>query len=129
MPSPVAATYGRYTGACPRLQLGHGTRAPPFVSRTQAKRVCRLDVETVRMAKELGLSPRVLMKNVASKSQPWKAPVHVWVRDMYAARQAKIARKRAGQCYPSVGTEEHGAEAGPPNRGELTIDFLDEVPF
>jgi len=61
----------------------------------KAKRVCRLNAETVRMAKELGLRPRSLMKNIPSKSQLWKAPVHVWVRDMYEAMQEKAARKRA----------------------------------
>jgi len=61
----------------------------------EAKRVCRLNAETVRMAKELGLSPRGLMKNIPSKSQSWKAPVHVWIRDMYAAMQEKAARKKA----------------------------------
>lgn len=63
----------------------------------KAKRVCRLNAETVRMAKELGFSPRNLMKNVPNKDQPWKAPVHVWVRDLYEARQEKAARKKAGQ--------------------------------
>ncbi len=61
----------------------------------KAKRVCRLNAETVRMAKELGFTPRNLMKNVPNKSQPWKAPVHVWVRDLYEAKQEKAARKKA----------------------------------
>ena len=61
----------------------------------KAKRVCRLNAEAVRMAKELGLSPRGLMKNIPSKSQPWKAPVQVWIRDIYEAMQEKSARKKA----------------------------------
>lgn len=60
----------------------------------KAKRVCRLNAETVRMAKELGMSPRSLMKNVPSKSQRWKAPVHVWVRELYAARRGEGAHKK-----------------------------------
>lgn len=62
--------------------------------RAKAKRVCRLNAETVRMAKELGLNPRSLMKNIPSKSQPWKAPVHIWIRDLYEERQEKTARKK-----------------------------------
>lgn len=62
---------------------------------TMAKQVCRLNSETVRMAKELGLNPRSLMKNIPSKSQPWKAPVQVWIRDIYEAMQEKSARKKA----------------------------------
>lgn len=61
----------------------------------EARRLCRLNVEVVRMAKELGLNPRKLIKNRPNKAQPWKAPVHVWIRDLYDKRQAKAARKRA----------------------------------
>jgi len=60
----------------------------------RAKRLCRLNVETVRMARELGLNPRKLIKNIPGKSQPWKAPVHVWIRDLYEKMQAKAARRR-----------------------------------
>ncbi len=45
------------------------------------------------MAKELGLNPRSLIKNIPNKSEPWKAPVNAWVREMYAKRQVK-ARSR-----------------------------------
>jgi hypothetical protein len=40
----------------------------------QAKKVCRLNQEEIRMAKELGMGPRVLMRNVPSPKQQWKAP-------------------------------------------------------
>ena len=63
----------------------------------EAKRKCRLNAETLRMAKELGLNPRSLIKNMHNKAEPWKGPVHVWIREMYEKRQAKAARKRAGQ--------------------------------
>lgn len=55
----------------------------------EAKRKCRLNAETLRMARELGLTPRSLLKNIPSPSQRWKAPVHVWIREMYAKRGAK----------------------------------------
>ncbi len=38
------------------------------------------------MAKELGLSPRSLIKNIPSPKQQWKAPVKEWVRDIYQRR-------------------------------------------
>ena len=41
---------------------------------TEAKRKCRLNDETLRMAKELGLAPRSLLKNIPSPSERWKAP-------------------------------------------------------
>jgi len=48
-----------------------------------AKRLCRLSVEEVRMARELGLNPRKLSKHVPSPAQPWKLPVGQWVRELH----------------------------------------------
>lgn len=62
----------------------------------EAKRKCRLNTETVSMAKELGLNPRSLIKNIPNRAEPWKAPVHIWIREMYEKRQVKAARKQSG---------------------------------
>ena len=67
----------------------------------KAKKVCRLNTEDIRMAKELGLSPRALMKNVPSPTEQWKAPVKIWIRDLYAKRQQKAARKEAQRSAAS----------------------------
>lgn len=61
----------------------------------EAKRRCRLNAEDVRMAKEMGLNPRSLIKNIPSKTEPWKLPVNDWIREMYQKRQAKSARRKA----------------------------------
>ncbi|MGD0621174.1 MAG: hypothetical protein ABSA82_01735 [Thermacetogeniaceae bacterium] len=61
----------------------------------EAKKKCRLNVETVKMAREMGLNPRNLIKNIPNKSEPWKAPVAVWIREIYQKRQEKALRKRA----------------------------------
>ncbi len=61
----------------------------------EAQRRCRLNAETLRMAKELGLNPQSLIKNIPSKSQPWKAPVAVWIRELYRKREEKAARRQA----------------------------------
>ena len=55
----------------------------------EAKKKCRLNVETVRMAKEMGLSPRSLIKNIPNKSESWKKPVYLWIREMYQERKDK----------------------------------------
>jgi hypothetical protein len=60
----------------------------------KAKKVCRLNMEDIRMAKEVGLSPRALMKNVPSPTQQWKAPVKAWIRNLYETRKEKAARKK-----------------------------------
>ncbi|MBC8059803.1 MAG: hypothetical protein H7Y18_03975 [Clostridiaceae bacterium] len=61
----------------------------------EAKNKCKLNAETLRMAKEMGLNPRSLIKNIPSKSEQWKAPVSVWIQDMYEERQAKANKKKA----------------------------------
>ncbi|WP_197454460.1 hypothetical protein [Stieleria varia] len=40
----------------------------------KAKQVCRLNMDDIRKAKELGLGPQALIRNVPSPSQQWKAP-------------------------------------------------------
>ncbi len=52
----------------------------------EAKKRCRLSAEAMQMAKELGISPRGLMKNIPAKSEPWKQPVEAWVRALYCKR-------------------------------------------
>jgi len=60
---------------------------------TEAKRRCGLSAEDVRMAREMGLNPLSLIKNIPSPTQRWKAPVRDWVRDLYADRQRRAARR------------------------------------
>jgi len=55
----------------------------------EARRRCRLSPERLAMAKELGLNPRTLIKNIPSRSEPWKAPVEEWVRDLHARRRSQ----------------------------------------
>jgi len=62
----------------------------------EAQRRCRLSDEAVRMAKELGIGPRSLIKNIPARTQQWKSPVEDWVRDLYDKRQRKAARKNPG---------------------------------
>jgi hypothetical protein len=55
----------------------------------KAKRLCRLNADDVDKAKQLGLSPRKLIKNIPILSEPWKSPVNVWIRELYEKKQAK----------------------------------------
>lgn len=52
----------------------------------EARKRCRLSDEAVQMARELGMSPRGLIKNIPEQSEPWKAPVENWVRELYRKR-------------------------------------------
>ena len=61
----------------------------------EAKSKCRLNDEDIRIAREMGLNPVKLIKNIPSKSQPWKSPVKEWLHDIYEKHQAKIARRKA----------------------------------
>ena len=45
------------------------------------------------MAKEMGLNPKSLIKNIPNKSEQWKAPVKEWIHDMYDKRLEKSRKK------------------------------------
>lgn len=59
----------------------------------EAKRKCRLNNEDIELAKRLGLNPRSLIKNVPNKSEPWKAPVKDWLRNIDEKRRKKATQK------------------------------------
>jgi len=71
----------------------------------EAKKKCRLNVETIRIAKEMGLNPRSLIKNIPNKSEKWKAPVHVWIREMYQKRREKALRKKASKKNAQINVD------------------------
>jgi hypothetical protein len=48
----------------------------------KTKNVCRLNMEDIRMAEELGMSPQSLRKNKPSPSQPWKQPLKEWIGEL-----------------------------------------------
>ena len=55
----------------------------------EAKRKCRLGDEEIRMAREMGLNPKSLIKNIPNKKEMWKAPVKDWIHDMDEDRQRR----------------------------------------
>ena len=60
----------------------------------RAKKLCRLSMEDIRMAKELRLSPKSMIKNIPSPSQQWKAPVKDWIRELYQKHRQKSAKEK-----------------------------------
>jgi hypothetical protein len=56
----------------------------------EAKKRCRLNASDIRMATELGMTPKSLIKNIPSKSQQWKMPVKDWVRDLFSEKFGKV---------------------------------------
>ena len=57
----------------------------------EAKKKCRLNEEETRMAKEMGLNPKSLIKNIPTKSEQWKAPVKEWLHEIYDKRMKKTS--------------------------------------
>ncbi|MFD2617746.1 hypothetical protein [Terrilactibacillus laevilacticus] len=57
---------------------------------TEAKKRCHLNETDIQMAKELGMTAKSLIKNIPTPNQQWKAPVKVWIRDLYEERFAKV---------------------------------------
>lgn len=62
----------------------------------KAKKVCRLNLEDIGMAKALGISPKSLMKNNPSPTQRWKLPVNLWIRQLYEKRFGHKASTNLG---------------------------------
>lgn len=56
----------------------------------EAKKRCRLNQNDIQMAKELGMIPKSLVKNIPSPSQQWKAPVKVWIRELYEKKFGRV---------------------------------------
>jgi hypothetical protein len=61
------------------------------------------------MAKELGLNPRTLIKNIPSPKQRWKAPVEDWVREMHRRRHGGTPQPRKATSSPDGGAERQRA--------------------
>ena len=69
----------------------------------EVKRRCRLNTEDIRIAKEMGLNPRSLIKNIPSKTEQWKSPVKDWIHEMYQKRQKKTAKRKLRKSPASPG--------------------------
>jgi hypothetical protein len=110
----------------------------------RAKQLCRLNMEDIRMAKELGLNPRKLVKNRPNPHELWKAPIKDWIHELYRKRQEKMAKKAqakkakeqqstrqhdgvpTGDMYLELRAQSNASEGGPED------DLLDdhaEIPF
>jgi hypothetical protein len=74
----------------------------------KAKTVCRLNMEDIRMAKALGISPKALVKNNPSPSERWKEPVKYWIRGLYEKRFGKETAQASELRKPGF---ESGSEA------------------
>ncbi|HSD27686.1 MAG TPA: hypothetical protein VLL75_10320, partial [Vicinamibacteria bacterium] len=83
----------------------------------EAKRLCRLSRDELRMARALGLNPRKLIKNRPSPSHRWKAPVGEWVRELHRRRHGGHPGRRP-QPFSL-----------PPPRQEPEPFELEETPF
>lgn len=55
----------------------------------EAKKRCRLNTTDIQMAKELGMTPKSLIKNIPSPKQQWKVPVKEWIRELYEKKFGK----------------------------------------
>lgn len=78
----------------------------------KAKEVCRLNMEDIRKAKELGLRPRTLIKNVPNSNQRWKAPVKIWIQNLFEERQVRQRAKMQSKDSSDA------APASEPHRGD-----------
>ena len=71
----------------------------------ETKKVCRLNMEDIRMAKELGMSPQSLKKNQPSESQRWKQPVKDWIHGVYEKRFGSKTTMSGANAQPNETSE------------------------
>ncbi len=71
------------------------------------------------MARELGITPRALLKNIPSKHQQWKAPVEDWVRSLHEKRFGK--RQPAAVKQTESEAEVYTPEPPPDALNELEL--------
>ncbi|WP_188456244.1 hypothetical protein [Virgibacillus oceani] len=80
----------------------------------EAKKRCRLNQADIQMAKELSMNPKSLIKNIPSSNQKWKAPVKVWIRDLYEEKFGRTLdnpkteknRESRSKNVPAISDEE-----------------------
>lgn len=99
----------------------------------KAKRLCRLSADDVRMARELNMNPRKLIKNRPNKSEPWKDPVHDWILRLHDRHMRKLARRQARkrQATAADAAETPTGEERPASTEPEELDDgpLDPIPF
>lgn len=88
----------------------------------KAKKVCQLNMADIRMAKELGMSPNSLMKNVPNSGQPWKTPVKIWIRDLYEKRQQQSSKKSTSRLDSQSTDASSTKQLHDKNSHELVIE-------
>ena len=81
----------------------------------ECKKKCRLNMEDIELAKKLGLNPRSLIKNIPSKSQPWKAPIKDWLREIEAKRNKKSEQKARRKANKANKTSDNDNGSGNKN--------------
>jgi hypothetical protein len=83
-----------------------------------AKRLCRLNVNDVEMAKALGFRPDALVRAVPNPKQKWKQPVKEWVHELYRERFGHVPGEKTPPA--SVPIEE---EIGPEEIRQIGEQF------
>ncbi|PRO67146.1 hypothetical protein [Alkalicoccus urumqiensis] len=74
--------------------------AAPRNSWAEAKKKCRLNQADIQMAKELGMSPKSLLKNIPSRQEPWKLPVKQWIHELYEDKFGFVKQMNGGKQQP-----------------------------
>ncbi len=104
--------------------------SPKDAKWAKAKKLCRLNTEDIRKAKELGFKPKSLIKNIPDKSKLWKAPVKIWIRELYEKKfgdsKSKSINKPGPKKKSKPPIEEPSHDKYEPLSHEI---YDDEIPF
>jgi len=120
--APAAAEASSGLAARPKKKA-RPRQSPQDAAWEEIRKMCRLDADTIRMAKELGMAPRSLTKNRPTPSQPWKAPLHIWIRELHDKR---FGKRRGKELSARAVVEVQ--DVGEGRIGEPDL-FVDDIPF
>lgn len=84
-----------------------------------------MNASDIQMAKELGMTPKNLIKNIPASHQQWKIPVKGWIRHLY---EEKFGRVLTTKPSFSENTKIKAKEQEKPIISERWIDEKD-LPF
>ena len=84
-----------------------------------AKKRCRLNNTDIQMAKELGMSPKSLLKNIPAPNQKWKAPVKIWIRQLYEDKFGKVLHNQHGTSKKNKSKKQEKSVVGEISDEEL----------
>ncbi len=91
-----------------------------------ARQKYRLSHAQIQMARELGLNPKRFGKISYTRQEPWKAPLHAFIEELYFKRFGR-ARPPNVKSIEEIVNKGPEKKSGPQNAGHPSNDSNDKI--